>query len=55
MWLHAWLMRGLKYRLTELRAKHATGLNTCGINGETGDLADMKDIGVWEPSPSRLR
>jgi len=36
-------------RLTELRAKHASGMSTWGINGETGELADMKDLGVWEP------
>lgn len=36
-------------RLTELRAKHATGQSTWGINGETGQLADMKELGVWEP------
>jgi len=36
-------------RLTELRAKHATGQCTWGINGETGQLADMKELGIWEP------
>ena len=36
-------------RLTELRAKHASGMSTWGINGETGELADMKELGVWEP------
>mmetsp|Transcript_58354 Transcript_58354/g.153573 ORF Transcript_58354/g.153573 Transcript_58354/m.153573 type:complete len:593 (+) Transcript_58354:44-1822(+) len=36
-------------RLTELRAKHAVGQHTWGINGETGQLADMKELGVWEP------
>eukprot|EP00286_Rhodomonas_abbreviata_P005094 CAMPEP_0181324780 /NCGR_PEP_ID=MMETSP1101-20121128/20556_1 /TAXON_ID=46948 /ORGANISM="Rhodomonas abbreviata, Strain Caron Lab Isolate" /LENGTH=557 /DNA_ID=CAMNT_0023433007 /DNA_START=99 /DNA_END=1772 /DNA_ORIENTATION=+ len=37
-------------RLTELRAKHATDpTSTWGINGETGQLADMKDLGIWEP------
>merc|ERR1711988_42713 len=36
--------------LTALRAKHAGGNNpTWGIDGEKGVLADMKDIGVWEP------
>jgi len=37
-------------RMTELRAKHATGGSTWGINGETGQLADMKEMGIWEPS-----
>jgi len=36
--------------LTQLRAKHAGGENvTWGIDGEKGSLADMKDLGVWEP------
>merc|ERR1719198_1824502 len=36
--------------LTQLRAKHAGGANvTWGIDGEQGVLADMTDIGVWEP------
>jgi T-complex protein 1 subunit gamma len=40
-------------RMTELRAKHAASkpgeYSTWGINGETGELADMKQLGVWEP------
>ncbi|CAH1796655.1 unnamed protein product [Owenia fusiformis] len=36
--------------LTALRAKHATeGNTTWGIDGESGNLVDMKDYGVWEP------
>lgn len=36
--------------LTALRAKHATaGNETWGIDGNKGELADMKDLGVWEP------
>jgi len=36
--------------LTQLRAKHAGGGNhTWGIDGEKGVLADMAEIGVWEP------
>jgi len=35
--------------LTALRAKHAEGNNTTwGINGETGEIADMNTIGVWD-------
>ena len=36
--------------LTKLRAKHAeTATSTFGINGLTGEIADMKELGVWEP------
>jgi len=36
--------------LTQLRAKHANGLNpTFGIDGEKGVIADMQELGVWEP------
>ena len=36
--------------LTQLRAKHASGDNkTWGIDGEKGILADMTQLGVWEP------
>lgn len=35
--------------LTALRAKHAEGNNSCwGINGETGAIADMKQLGIWD-------
>lgn len=35
--------------LTALRAKHAEGESTWGIDGDTGKLVDMKTYGVWEP------
>ena len=39
--------------LTQLRAKHAAAEDgkpcTWGINGDTGELVDMKDYGIWEP------
>jgi len=36
--------------LTQLRAKHAGGCNsTWGVDGEKGVLADMAELGVWEP------
>jgi len=36
--------------LTQLRAKHAGGSNpTWGVDGEKGVLADMAELGVWEP------
>ncbi|CAH0381681.1 unnamed protein product [Bemisia tabaci] len=41
--------------LTALRAKHATGGSTWGINGETGQLVDMKELGVWEPLSVKLQ
>ena len=41
--------------LTALRAKHATGGTTWGINGETGELADMNDLGIWDPLAVKLQ
>eukprot|EP00898_Chlorokybus_atmophyticus_P008653 jgi/Chlat1/878/Chrsp107S01319 len=36
--------------ITKLRAKHASGdSSTFGINGHTGEIVDMKELGVWEP------
>lgn len=35
--------------LTQLRAKHAEGGSSWGIDGDKGTLADMKQLGVWEP------
>ncbi|KAJ3243279.1 T-complex protein 1 subunit gamma [Chytriomyces hyalinus] len=35
--------------LTQLRAKHAEGHHSWGINGTTGTIVDMKEYGVWEP------
>jgi T-complex protein 1 subunit gamma len=30
--------------------QHANGANTTfGINGNTGEIVDMKELGVWEP------
>lgn len=36
--------------LTELRAKHLSsdGYNF-GVNGTTGEMADMRKLGIWEP------
>ncbi|KAM7541515.1 hypothetical protein Aperf_G00000032634 [Anoplocephala perfoliata] len=39
-------------QVTELRAYHAIDPVknwTMGINGETGQLADMKELGIWDP------
>ncbi|KAG7004796.1 T-complex protein 1 subunit gamma [Physcia stellaris] len=41
--------------LTKLRAKHAEGGSTWGINGDTGVLADMREYGVWEPEAVKLQ
>merc|ERR1711935_204714 len=39
--------------ITSLRAKHATDgeeKKCCiGVNGTTGELVDMNDLGIWEP------
>ncbi|KAK4053564.1 T-complex protein 1 subunit gamma [Microbotryomycetes sp. JL201] len=34
--------------LTELRAKHAAGENSFGVDGETGKVVDMKEYGLYE-------
>nr|XP_002129236.1 T-complex protein 1 subunit gamma-like [Ciona intestinalis] len=42
--------------ITALRAKHAAdGNQTWGVNGETGQIADMKDLDVWEPVAVKLQ
>lgn len=36
--------------LTALRAKHAQEKNASwGVNGDTGDIVDMHQLGIWEP------
>lgn len=35
--------------LTKLRAKHAEGGSSWGVDGDTGNVVDMKDYGIWEP------
>lgn len=36
--------------ITELRAKHAEkGNTTFGIDGNKKKIADMNEVGVWEP------
>lgn len=35
--------------LSQLRAKHAQGQYTFGIDGDVGKLVDMNDYGIWEP------
>lgn len=35
--------------LSQLRAKHAMGNHTWGIDGDNGKLVDMNTYGIWEP------
>ncbi|CCF60445.1 hypothetical protein KAFR_0K00890 [Kazachstania africana CBS 2517] len=35
--------------LSQLRAKHAQGKSTFGIDGDLGKIVDMVDYGIWEP------
>jgi len=36
--------------MTELKAKHFGGKNsTWGIDGTSGKIADMKELGIWDP------
>jgi T-complex protein 1 subunit gamma len=41
--------------LTALRAKHAEGHSTWGIDGDKGTLVDMDQYGVWEPEAVKLQ
>lgn len=41
--------------LTALRAKHATGGNSWGIDGETGLLVDMNVRNIWEPLSVKMQ
>ncbi|KAI4150543.1 MAG: hypothetical protein LQ340_004007 [Diploschistes diacapsis] len=41
--------------LSELRAKHAEGKHTFGIDGDTGKIVDMKELRVWEPEAVKLQ
>lgn len=42
--------------LTELRAKHAGCSNhTWGVDGQAGVLADMTELGIWEPLSVKLQ
>jgi len=35
--------------ITELRAKHSKGNTTLGIDGLSGNVVDMKELGIWDP------
>ena len=41
--------------LTRMRAKHAEGHSSWGLDGDTGALVDMKEYGVWEPEAIKLQ
>ncbi|KZS93484.1 T-complex protein 1 [Sistotremastrum niveocremeum HHB9708] len=41
--------------LTELRAKHAAGEHSWGVNGETGKLVDMKTYGLYESASVKIQ
>lgn len=41
--------------LSSLRAKHAQGGYTYGVDGETGKVVDMKEFGIWEPEAIKLQ
>ncbi|KAF7967890.1 hypothetical protein HWV62_32796 [Athelia sp. TMB] len=41
--------------LTELRAKHASGENSWGVNGETGKIVDMKTYGLYESASVKIQ
>lgn len=43
-------------RLFHLQAKHTQeNCETWGVNGETGTLVDMKELGIWEPLAVKLQ
>ncbi|THU95522.1 T-complex protein 1 [Dendrothele bispora CBS 962.96] len=41
--------------LTELRAKHANGEHSWGVNGETGKIVDMKSYGLYESASVKIQ
>ncbi|KAJ3523729.1 hypothetical protein NMY22_g11316 [Coprinellus aureogranulatus] len=41
--------------LTELRAKHANGEHTWGVNGDTGKIVDMKEYGLLESASVKIQ
>lgn len=41
--------------LTELRAKHANGDSSWGVNGDTGKIVDMKEYGLWESASVKIQ
>ena len=41
--------------LTQLRAKQAEGKSTFGVDGDTGNVVDMKEYKVWEPQAVKMQ
>ncbi|KAK1926227.1 putative T-complex protein 1 gamma subunit [Papiliotrema laurentii] len=41
--------------LTELRAKHAEGQHTFGVDGDTGKVVDMKEYGLLESASVKIQ
>ncbi|KXN81822.1 T-complex protein 1 subunit gamma [Leucoagaricus sp. SymC.cos] len=41
--------------LTELRAKHANGEASWGVNGDTGKIVDMKEYGLYESASVKIQ
>ena len=41
--------------LTSLRAKHATGHHSWGIDGHAGKIVDMHEYGIWEPNAVKVQ
>ncbi|KDQ51155.1 hypothetical protein JAAARDRAFT_41419 [Jaapia argillacea MUCL 33604] len=41
--------------LTELRAKHANGEHSWGIDGNTGKIVDMKEYGLYESASVKIQ
>lgn len=41
--------------LTQLRAKHTEGKSSFGVDGETGNVVDMKEYKVWEPQAVKMQ
>lgn len=41
--------------LTQLRAKHAEGGSSWGVDGDSGKLVDMKEYGIWEPMAVKMQ
>lgn len=41
--------------LTQLRAKQAEGKSSFGIDGDSGAVIDMRELGVWEPQQVKMQ
>lgn len=41
--------------LTQLRAKHAEGAHSWGLDGDKGTPVDMHEYGVWEPEAVKMQ